>query len=211
MEATYAAIGLLGGMLLSVAFWWVMAHRVVPKLEFSDRLSVLPDPDHGGVRYRVKMRNAGRRDIIDLSIEARMRFPGTNRLRPTTSRRSVATLRVPVSVDHVPRMRRRTTRVIWLYTQDIKQAFLDDALYDGLTARSEASLETVLAEYNGAHIVIQVLAYDAFSGSRKYYESQKYYFDHVKRGYFSGMRVIPEEPSLNDPRLAEALSTAPDE
>jgi hypothetical protein len=198
-------VGLCGGVALSAASWWVLTHMVVPRIHFSDAVSVLPDPDYGGVRYRVKLRNRGPRDVIDLAVEARIRFPRRSRLRPHASRRSTAILRVPVSVDRLPQLKRRSNRVIHLYTHELDPELIPEELRSSLEERAEGSLEALLARFDGSYVQLQVLAFDAFSGARKYYESPKYYADFVRPGYFKGVRVVREEPGRSDPRLREAL------
>lgn len=72
MEWVLAAIGLLGGFALSAMWWWLLAHKFVPRLSFGDGIAETDDAGSGCVRYRLKVQNTGRRDIIDAqSCEAR--------------------------------------------------------------------------------------------------------------------------------------------
>jgi hypothetical protein len=210
VEVTYTVAGLLGGVVLSALFWWVLAHRLVPDIQFSDGISVLPDPDFGGVRYRVKVKNGGRRDVIDLAIEARIRYPDRSRIRPGRSGTTSIT-RVPLSVERIARLRPNGNRLIWLDVHDAKPELIPPPIRERLVAREAGGLEALLTEFPGAHLQFQVLAYDAFSGSRKYYESQRYNAELIREGYFRGMSIVPETPRPDDPRLVQALSETPDE
>jgi hypothetical protein len=65
-DVVNATVGLLGGLLLSTAFWYFITHRLVPKIAFGEKISVLATAE--GKVYRIKLANVGtRRGVLDVA------------------------------------------------------------------------------------------------------------------------------------------------
>src|SRR5687768_1197788 len=85
MEALVTTVvGLLGGLLLSVAFWYFASHVVVPSVQFHRFISKRSHRESGRTIYRLRINNPRRkRGIIDVTIQARIYYTGI-RLIPIT-------------------------------------------------------------------------------------------------------------------------------
>lgn len=183
MEFVLAGAGLLGGFLLSFVLWWFLAHIMVPKIAFSTDLSRVPDRDQR-VRYRLKIRNTGRRDVIDLYIRVRIyiRRPGT--------RASLNIIEIPTNRDHLFVLRPDDSHIFTLEIQRIESRYLEEEELVLMRGQQAGSLEGILGNHPDSHLLAQILAYDGCSGSRKYYRSGQYRANSIKPGRFNGLIVV---------------------
>lgn len=175
MGILLALAGLFGGLLLSALFWYVTAHVLVPELVFASAVSKRRDLIPGCVVYRLKIENSGRRPIIDVSLRARIHFPGYSLRRGESGTSTI--LEVPLDIDHLFALKPRAIRILWLDLHRIDDdvlEVLDPALRQAIDERRDAALEGLLEVHERAYLRVQALAYDAFSGARKYFSSPRY-------------------------------------
>ena len=155
------------GILCSIVAWWVLFHGVSPKVEFSNRVGKLPTDDSpSGFRYRIKIRNIGARDAIDLQFHAFVRVKGLSPEFPN----NISILRIETDTGHVVRMgRKKGNRIVRLHPE--KTTLFDSARFppEFRTKQRDGTLtlEDVLSLGNSAFLKMHVFAYDEFSGSRK--------------------------------------------
>lgn len=77
-------VGIPIGIGGSFVAWWIVYHRVIPKIEFSqfickDKL----ETDNSGFRYRIKLENNGSRSVLDLELITKYRVKGLRLNRPS--------------------------------------------------------------------------------------------------------------------------------
>jgi len=169
---------IVGNVVISLstafAFFYWQLQIVVPKVRFSKQISKLPR-ETGGFRYRVKIENCGRRDMIDIELFARFRVKG---LRPDFPGNWHG-LTIPMG-GRIPRLRpvrkslMRDARELGLKKID----FIDKGPFPAKILQSAADgsllLEDLLSLGSKRTLQVFVFAYDAFSGSRKLFESPIY-------------------------------------
>ncbi len=171
-------VGLLLGIGGSLIAWWILFHAITPELIFSKQISrIKVDDEPGGIAYRVKFENAGRRSIIDLSIVAKLRIPGLNPQRPS----SFETTYLPVSFlgqfPYVPSTRLRGNRHL-IRIRVKKEGEFERAVYPteikDMAKKGELTLDDLLLINSQATVQLIAMGYDAFSGARKYFLSHEY-------------------------------------
>jgi hypothetical protein len=161
-------------LLTALGFFYWQLQIVVPKVRFSKQISKLPR-ETGGFRYRVKIENCGSRDMIDIELYARFRvkalrpnFPGNwhGVTIPMGSR--IARLRPAL------KSLMRDARELELKKID----FIDKGPFPAEILQNAADgsllLEDLLSLGTKRTLQVFVFAYDAFSGSRKLFESPIY-------------------------------------
>lgn len=188
MESLLTIVGLLGGFVLSFVLWWILARAVVPRIAFSADISKVPDSFDGCVRYRIKIVNVGRRDIIDLSIRVRIYLPASR--RPNTN-----IVEIPISAEHLFILRPRDDRIFSLELGRVESRYLNSDEIALLKGGHDGSLERLLDDHRGSFPLVQLLAYDGWSGARRYYRSDRYRSVNIKEGRFRGLIVgSPSKP-----------------
>lgn len=193
-EVITTVIGLLGGLLLSAAFWYWTVHVLRPEIDFSSGMARRTD-DTGRTVYSAKIRNAGRRrGVIDVTVEASLRFP-TRAFRPGAPDDSISSFPIAVRTGSFYRLAPGRERLV---TMDLATTLLDDdardfisALYPIPTQRAGLDLEALLRRSPGVHVELHVLCFDEWSGSRRYYKSRPFTADSIRAGHFAGMTVVP--------------------
>ncbi|WP_446212212.1 hypothetical protein [Micromonospora sp. IBSANI012] len=192
-------VGLAGGLLLSVAFWYFTSHIIVPSVQFHDFISKRDHRGSGKTVYRFRINNPRRkRGVIDVSIQARVHYLGVSLIPRSDKGLNVKSNRtmldVPLDNKHLFRLAPGARRVIWLdlhrmnfgnfpFTAEQKAVVVNG----GSTA-----LETLFALGDDAYLRIEVLCYDEWSGSRRYYSSREYRASDIKLGVFDGDGIRPE-------------------
>ncbi|MER7586514.1 hypothetical protein ABTW72_03160 [Micromonospora sp. NPDC127501] len=199
-------VGLVGGLLLSVAFWYFTSHIVVPSIQFHEFISKRDHRGSGKTIYRFRIKNPRRkRGVIDVSMQARMHYSGVSLIPKTDKDLSVKSNRtmldVPLDNKHLFRLAPGARRVIWLdlhkmnfgnfpFTSEQKAMVLNGG---------SAALETLFALGDDAYLRIEVLCYDEWSGSRRYYSSREYRTSEIKLGVFDGDEIRPELSAEQSP------------
>jgi hypothetical protein len=175
------AISIPLGIICSMIAWWVVAHYFSPELLFSPSISKLPDPaSASGYRYRVKLKNPGRRDIIDIQLKARLYVQGVRPEFPKTW----SIVPMPVSVESFPVLPPGDgNRVITLVAEKLRleeQSVMPQSVVERVT-----SLEDAFKMKSKVNLRITIFGYDRFSGARRLFESKRYTADDIKDGPFA--------------------------
>ena len=166
-------IGLAGGAAISVGIWYLTAHVLVPKLVFGDNL-IRREVASGEVRYRLLVRNIGRRRAVDLRYRALMMFPDVGVMAGLTGQ---AGFRLDLLKDDDFVLTAKRSTVLTLSLPDearLEQFAIVRTLYPIRERRFGLEIESLLKRSEGAYVFVQVLCHDEFSGSRKYFRSQSF-------------------------------------
>ncbi len=181
----------VGAFLAFVAaglLWWVQFRLVVPTLKFGEGISRLTSC--GEVIYRFKVLNSGRRGVTDVCLVVSL-YLGKGLVPYVEEPRveSFSIIDIFPATDSVLQLRPGVSRVVqldmrpsrWAATSPrlLRLAKIDPA------SQESVSLERLLSVTPEAYFVIRALAYDEVSGSRKYFESHRYYCGHIQTGQFS--------------------------
>lgn len=199
-------LGVLVGLATNLVSWWILAHYIVPRIEFSQALGKLHSDkneyDRCGFRYRVKLRNGGRRGIIDVELAATLRIEGLSKSN------NIEVVPIPWNSDgdkksnitRLPPVKPgiKAARVLRLYINCVDQ-FRTRSLYpDAFRKKSEErtlTLEDILGLGSKAWLQIAAFGYDEFSGARKLFVSKSYNLQDIRTGRFekAGLDVVATE------------------
>jgi hypothetical protein len=170
---TEALVGLVGGAVLTAAFWFVTAHVVVPRIEFGEHI-VRREVASGELRFRLLISNRGRRRAVDLRYRALLQIPGVESMSGLTGSAGFR-LRLLKSDDFVmPAGRSFVLSMSLPPAEKLLEIATIRALYPRGLPSNGLTIEDVLKRSEGAYIVMQVLCSDEFSGSRKLFLSPRY-------------------------------------
>lgn len=192
MELALAVAGLVLGFALSFFLWWMLNHRLVPAIAFGNGISKLPYGSDGRIVYRIKIKNTGHRDIIDLESRVRVYLPKMNVLRPE-SKANTRIIDVPLHEGHLFALKAGKTCLLRLDLSKANTEFLPGGEGERIRTEKDGSLEALFALKQNSYLLVEILAYDSFSGARKYYGSQEYTSDDIVLGYFKKLEVVEEE------------------
>lgn len=191
--ALTTVVGLLGGLILSIAFWYWITHRIVPSMAFSDDISLMAaglEGEQDYVRYRIKMANTSRRRAaIDVTVRVRLLYKNL----PGVATGTTTSITLPPYADHImciPPGKNFVVSVLpssdWLAGHE-KQ--FPQSIHEKIRAGAPDALEELMKYRESTALVLQVLCYDQWSGSRRYFRSKNYTYADIKRGGFDEMRV----------------------
>jgi hypothetical protein len=184
--------GVAAGLGTSFLSWWVLFHVIVPRIEFSNKISKRRSRDHAGHDYRVKILNLGRRSIVGVECIARLiiDWEGKNNwkafyipMNPAGERKT-----------ELPKIKKNGNRVLILYVSLIQGIRKSGNVPDHIKMAAEEGtleLEAILSLGANAKLKIYVSGYDEFSGARKVFESDFYSCTDIVHGKFSELEVIP--------------------
>ena len=216
-EAITLVLGFFLGLATNFIVWGLLFHYFVPRVRFSPHISKVPNKktreDKSGFRYRFKIENAGRRDIIDVDLAARLSVKG---LRTPSI---WSTIYIPLSADgdssyRIPLLRpakkgkiaRR--KVMFFYTNS-RDVLRDWSIFpEKLRRRSRNRtllLEDLMKLGSKANPEIHAYCYDSFSGSRKLFISRPYSTDEILSGVFeaAGLGVLKGTLPVPSPQSTE--------
>ncbi|MHA1527575.1 MAG: hypothetical protein ACTSVG_01040 [Alphaproteobacteria bacterium] len=189
----FAGFGLIGGLLLSFVFWWVLNHRMVPSLRFADEIGRreidFDDPSH---RYQFAFKNVGRRDALDLRIKARIRIKDILK----TGGIILNTYDIALSNNEIFKLapgRMKRMSLLFHESECFGQSIFSDPIQEKL-GEGTLTLDDVLQEYEIAQVDIQIIATDSFSNAMKVFNSKRYTSDDVKTGVFKGQELLVQAP-----------------
>ena len=184
-------VGVPFGIAASFVAWFIVFRFLVPKFKFSDQISKIPgaSPDDAA-GYRVKFKNVGRRNTIDVEVHSRLRVRNLSHRAEFSKTWTIVTL--SSDTTHEPCIPKEATRsvVLWLdATQELSSPKFLAALQG-----SAPTLENLLSLGEEAELVVWVLAFDEFSGARKAFISKHYRLSDICEGKFGGrhgLEVVP--------------------
>lgn len=193
-------IGIPIGILSSLAAWWFLFHRIVPKIEFSPNISKY-DFENLGTRYRLKMRNAGKRGIIDLEVFPILKIKGLNPQLPDNWLN--ITLNTTLINNRISSL--KEDRIIALLpekTLKLGSHSFPDHIREKYR-KKELRLEDLMTLDYEVKLVVQIFGFDEFSGVRKLFESKPYTAKDIKYGTFdhkftidrTGLQIVEDDDS----------------
>lgn len=196
-------LGLLVGLATNLASWWILAHYIVPRIEFCSSIGKLPaqknEHDRSGFRYRVKLRNGGRRGIIDVDLVVTLRIEGLGKSKNiqvvpipwnSAGEKRINVLRL------IPAKRGiKAARVFRLYINCVDQFRTSEIYSEAFRRKANEKtlmLEDILSLGARAWLQIAAFGYDEFSGARKLFMSKSYFLADVREGLFevAGLDVV---------------------
>jgi hypothetical protein len=198
-DVVTTTVGLIGGLIISALFWLVTTRGIAPKIVFSPKVSKRFTVT-GQPVYELRIANRSKlRGIVDLSISCRVLAYGLKMFQYSVGKTRTV-LPVPLSVDKVIHLRARDGfRVIRL---DLGRLFRTASIHhrevfemDSYDPHMGDPLEYLLSRGVSTSFNVEILAYDALSGARRYFSSPAYTADDVTHGRFTGMDLI----ALPDP------------
>lgn len=196
------------GVACSLGAWWIVFHGIIPKLEFSEHISkTLDERSDGFPTYRIKIRNCGRRDILDVQLFARIYVTGLNLHSPSTRR----IVLIPLGIAHWPILEVKGGAKLTALLSE-KAVALTESWYPesvrAMAASGTMKLEDILSLGESAQLQIAAFAYDAFSGTRKVFVSKYYCRDDIRGGRFEPdslqVSVVVAQQGAPADRLASA-------
>lgn len=191
-------LGIPLGIFASLVAWWILFHAIVPHIHFSKHIAKdKTDETQSGWRYRIKMENAGTRDVVDVELFARLRIRGLKPKFPI----NWEVLYPKLAYGRIPKLEasRRTGRRIAVR---IRVCDIDEFSHNLLPAEirdkvccGTAILEDLMSLGSDSTLQVFAFGYDAFSGTRKVFESPLYRLTDIRRGVFhrKSLNVIPKE------------------
>ena len=188
MDMLALFLGVPLGILASFAAWWIVTHWLVPAVEFSPHISRNEySGNASGINHRVKFRNIGKREIIDLEVFAELRIKGLNSSLPGI----VEIARLVIDDARMPFLKVEGTKIISLMpelTERFDRPVYGDSI---IKKRSQGmlTLEDLLSLNQAAVLVIYVFGYDRWSGARKLYTSIPYILSDIRTWRWNGMTI----------------------
>jgi hypothetical protein len=184
--------------------WWILFHRIIPQVEFSPNISKY-DFNEIGRRYRIKIRNAGKRGIIDLEVFPILKIRGLNPELPDNW--LLITLNTSLNNYHIANL--KENRIISLFPENIDK-FASNSFPANIRDKyqnKELTLEDLMSLNNDVKLVVLIYGYDEFSGARRLFESRPYYRKDIKYGTFdhkhkidkTGLQIIEIEQPIQKP------------
>ena len=167
-------IGFFLSVILTIGFWVLMTKILVPELVISKKLIEL-EGDDGRWSYQFTVRNAGRRDAVDVTIRCTLFSIGWG----SDPDDHIATIKMPITTGRIGIMPRRARRgrqrrldmvgprVITVSPRisEFQQSKLATAMRHQ-AGSGQLRLEHLMAQGSESFLSVIVYAYDSFSGAR---------------------------------------------
>lgn len=196
MEWINNLIGFGLGVLASWIVWFVVSRCIVPRIEFSKYLSRTQPNYQDNPLYRFRLRNKGRRQIIDIDIFFRIRIKGINPRFPDTWE----IIRIPLGnpYGHIPFLSTHKKAHGGIMTISIEvnncekfsRPFMPEEIREKYKKKI-LTLDDVFSITNTVEGELIAYGYDEFSGARKMFRSKKYTKADILDGVFEyrGMKI----------------------
>ncbi len=179
-------ISLFIGIISSYISWWILFKIIVPKIKFSDKISKIPSESSKGFGYRVKYHNCGRRNIIDITINIRLRIKGLFKDRKMTWKVIYLETEPEMKAKPLIKPSKEGGNLVYINVNDTKyfsNPIFPIAIRDKHNKR-ELLLEDILKLGDERKLEIILSGYDEFSGARKVFISKSYYIDDIVTAKF---------------------------
>jgi len=174
------------GALASVIGWWFLFHILSPNLKFSALISKMGDNQY--TKYRVRIKNNGRRAAIDLNIIVRLQIQGLVSGNPKMRKQ----INLTIAGEKIPFISKQKYRIIRILPN--KTDTFSDIIYPQNIrekhSQGKLSLEDVMSIGTDNFFQIHIFAFDSFSGSRKMFLSKKYRKEDIMLGAYNGLSHI---------------------
>ncbi len=178
-------IGFLIGAGSSFIVWYYLFRKVVPKIEFSDKVSrILREDSPPKHNYRIKYQNKGKRTVIDVEIKVKLRVKGLFKNRPSTWH----TVSIPTARYEIPILKPQNYGgqiVNFGITEcDFFTGNLVDEEIKNKYQNKTLTLEDVLNIGKQNELSVIISGFDEFSGARKIFVSKFYRITDIEAGQF---------------------------
>lgn len=189
-----AGLGFGLGLLASYTVWWITAHLIVPRVEFSTQIAKRRF-GQDVTQYQIAFKNAGRRSMVDLEIVVRI---GVYKFMGATG---WAYHEIGTNARRVPDLKpgELSRRVVRIFDNRHPISFIDapsKKIREELERHK--TLEGLLGIKEDAAVRVHVFGYDSFSGTRKLFQSKEYRSSDISEGRFDGLVI-----SADNRRYAE--------
>jgi len=168
-ELKLTLIGFILGILASLIAWFIVTHYITPNIVFASIISKIKNGDNNKYKYRIGIKNKGKRNIIDVNIIFQLLITGIDNAIPTNAEH----VELKLKTQWIPCFKKQNK---WALDIDISSA--PKVLADKIDG-DELSLEKLLS-IKKSYARIILMGYDNFSGSRKLFESKKYRCEDIK-------------------------------
>lgn len=202
----FLSIGLGGGIALSALFWWYLNHYLVPQITFSQEIAKRPSSlNPSGFMYRIKIKNTGKRRIIDLNVTVRIAIYelGLKKLWNWYN--------IDISGKKIPMLGKKMNRLIVLrpqetvdFSRDIFPRHVRKKLQSG-----SLTLEDIMELGNKCYIRLYIFGNDEFSGARKLFCSPKYTRKDIRKGIFRNLTVVAPKKIFRETTDEEVIENDP--
>ncbi|MFC6094909.1 hypothetical protein [Saccharothrix lopnurensis] len=203
-EMLWGIGGIMGGFALSVLWWYFVTHVLAPSLNFSKQVGRLTSVEGRSV-YRIKVKNVGRRAVIDLTVSVTMHFRGISLYQDKEAGNNLVQFDIPVSVPYSVYLRPGRNRILRIDFSEAMNEFsrgeststgrlLVKSLYPVESQWISVTFESLLRQSRGSYFTASVLCYDEWSGARKVFISPSYGVDDIVPGVFNELDIKPDIP-----------------
>jgi hypothetical protein len=177
-------MAIMTGILSSWLFWIYTTRVIRSKIKWSPYIGRYDNPKLGQpVKYRIEIRNVGRRAATDFSATVLLKAPGYGSYR-NTQIVALRTMDIPL-----PHLAPKKSRVIAIKTNKIPEgqiSGLPQDIRELLNCDPPTSLEELLKAIPGSEMRLYLAAYDEKSGTRRTFVSQAYTADDILDKPFRG-------------------------
>lgn len=200
MEWINNLIGFGLGVLASWIVWFVVSRCIVPRIEFSKYLSRTQPNYQDNPLYRFRLRNKGRRQVIDIDIFFRIRIKGINPRFPDTWE----IIRIPLGnpYNHIPflpapsksKYASQTISIEAGSCEKFSRSFMPEDIRKKYHKKT-LTLDDVFSITEEVEGEVIAFGYDEFSGARKMFRSKKYKKGDIRDGRFKHNCISIESAS----------------
>jgi len=195
-------IGFIIGALGSFLVWLYLFRFVVPKIQFSERISKIVRS--GEALYRIKFNNHSRRNVIDLSVVVHVNILGLFEDHPNNWKN----VNVKLNVPSVPILKTslKGGMVANMYinrTKEFSSYPFPKEVIEKYRLR-KLTLEDLFEIGEKVNVRIHIMGYDEFSGARKMFLSKVYRKSDISILTFEPFSLdLKKENSKNVKKLAQ--------
>ena len=175
-------LGIVFGALGSFWVWYYLYRRLVPKIEFSNKISKIVR--RGEPIYRVKFNNHAKRNVIDLSITASLNILGLFKAQPNNWK----DIYVKLNLDYIPVLKTTTKGGLLAnlhinHTEEFSRYPFPKKISEKYQ-KGVLTLEDVFEIGKVVELSFIIMGYDQFSGARKMFESKVYNKEDIEEEIF---------------------------
>lgn len=175
-------IGIPIGLLTSFVSWWILFHMLTPKVRFSTQISKARAATSDRYAYRVKLRNVGRRRIVDAEFFARLRIQALDK-----GSNNWAIFHIPLDEPRIPMLppHRRRGHIEVLYVSQVNNTHRFPSDIAKKIEDGTVLLEDLMRLGKQSTLQLIGFGYDSFSGTRTIFESALYTINDIMPGRFA--------------------------
>ena len=167
------------GVISSYFVWWFLNKIITPHIQFSENISKQKSSEaSSGRKYRVKLENAGRRDIIDVDISVKLTIRGgLNSKRPNNLEITYLPCsfngKIPIMKPAINEKRRSIIRIDPNKKEEFIRAIYPKSIQEK-AKEEKLTLDDLLELGSESYLEIIAMGYDKFSGARKVFVSKEF-------------------------------------